>query len=280
MQKGLAYSNQALENRLIFLSDDSNILIIVEDRGKEYEYDFIFKKMFDNINIGFLAMGGKKGVKKLFKKHPVEYERKPLLYLVDGDFEILLNDNLINHSNFIYLKKYNFESYFINKNSICNFVTLKMKKTESDAMKLFNYDHWLNNTYSHFKELFLYFAIVQDHPDRLSDKKNVGLGAYYFLKDDGSINEDKIREYKEGVKLLLSNIDLLVSNMEKKFDENLEGDCSRLICGKYIIDCLLNHLKCKFKLKISDTELRNHLLDNFNINDFNYIKDKINEIII
>ena len=66
--------------------------------------------------------------------------------------------------------------------------------------------------------------------------------------------------------------------MENKFTKNLGGDCSRLICGKYIIACLTNNLKNNLHLKFKDRELRNYLIDNFNIKDFNFLKDKIEEL--
>lgn len=67
MKEELAYSEQGAENRLLFLSDDSKLLIFVEDKGKEYEYEYIFAKMFEQYKIGVFAMGGKSAVKKLFK---------------------------------------------------------------------------------------------------------------------------------------------------------------------------------------------------------------------
>lgn len=278
MKEELAYSEQGAENRLLFLSDDSKLLIFVEDKGKEYEYEYIFAKMFEQYKIGVFAMGGKSAVKKLFNKYREEYNHKPLLYLVDADFDLLLNKNIINHTNFIYLKKYNIESYFINNKSIFNFVKLTMRMKQSDVLNKFNYDVWLKDTYSNFKELFLYFAIVQDRPDIFGSKKNVALSPYLFLEDKGTINTNKIKNYKSELESIFGNIDILFSDMENKFKKNLNGDCSRLICGKYLIACLLNYFKNSLSIKIKDSELRNHLLDNFDIKEFNYIKDRIDHL--
>lgn len=278
MQEKLAYSKQGLKNRIIFFSDDSKILIFVEDENKEFEYDYIFDKMSEQFKIKVLALGGKSAVKKQFNQYNEKYKNKPVLYLVDADFDLLLNQNLIIHPNFIYLQKYNIESYLINKESILKFIQMLKRIKKSDVLKVFNYDVWLKDAYSSLKELFLYFAIVQSRPDIFGGKKNVDLGFYSFLGENNTIDGNKIKKYKKELELIFDDIDILVSDMENKFTKNLGGDCSRLICGKYIIACLTNNLKNNLHLKFKDRELRNYLIDNFNIKDFNFLKDKIEEL--
>ena len=115
MEEGLFYSEEALINRVIFLSDSNEINIIVEDEYKEYEYENILNRLFSYQLIlnNIFPMKGKPGVKKAFEEYGAFYDGKPTIYLVDGDFDIIMNKDMVEHPNYIYLDKY--------KNRICLF---------------------------------------------------------------------------------------------------------------------------------------------------------------
>lgn len=99
MEEGLFYSNEALMNRVLFYSDKNEINIFVEDEGKEFEYEHIFERLFSReIKIDkIFPMKGKEGVKKAFDEFGVESEGKIAIYLVDGDFDLILEKDMVNH---------------------------------------------------------------------------------------------------------------------------------------------------------------------------------------
>ena len=45
---GLTFSDDALSNRSLYLSEFNDINFFVEDKGKEFEYEEIFERLFDN----------------------------------------------------------------------------------------------------------------------------------------------------------------------------------------------------------------------------------------
>lgn len=97
MEDGLFYSESALLNRVLFYSDYNDINIFVEDEFKEFIYENIFQRMFNyKIKINkILPMKGKKGVEKAFQEYGGAYDGKPAIYLVDGDFDLVMGKEMI-----------------------------------------------------------------------------------------------------------------------------------------------------------------------------------------
>lgn len=136
MENTLSYSEEALINRVLFLSDFNEINIFVEDEYREFEYERIFDRLFSyklKINHIF-AMKGKNGVKKAFEQYGDKYDNKPAIYVVDGDFDLILKKDVIHHNNFIYLEKYNIESYYIDKDATFRFMSGKMKERRKSPL--------------------------------------------------------------------------------------------------------------------------------------------------
>ena len=84
----LIYSEEGLRNRAIFIKNDINIYI--EDTGKEYLYEEVFKRLFNGkykINAIF-SLGGKINVLKEFiRKGNKDSKGNPNIFLLDGDFD-------------------------------------------------------------------------------------------------------------------------------------------------------------------------------------------------
>ena len=89
MEDGLFYSESALLNRVLFYSDYNDINIFVED-------EFKINKI--------LPMKGKKGVEKAFQEYGGAYDGKPAIYLVDGDFDLVMGKEMISSPNYIYVE--------------------------------------------------------------------------------------------------------------------------------------------------------------------------------
>lgn len=104
------------------------------------------------IKIGeIFPMNGKKGVEKAFEEYGNSYENKPAIYIVDADFDIVMEKEMIQDENYIYLEKYNIESYFVDKRATIKYMARKLKKRQKEVKEIINYQMWESNTYKEGK---------------------------------------------------------------------------------------------------------------------------------
>ena len=129
----LTYSKDALLSRVLFLASKTELNIFVEDADKEYEYEEIFERLLPKgikINCIF-PTGGKKELEVAFSLFGSNIDYGKCFFIADGDFDIILGKRMIVADNFIYLKRYNIESYFLHKN------TTKSQKHHSNLSQQF-----------------------------------------------------------------------------------------------------------------------------------------------
>lgn len=278
MDDGLFYSEEALMNRVIFLSEHNDINIFVEDIDKEYEYENIFNRMFNyQININHIfAMNGKIGVEKAFKQYGEVYDGKPSIYLVDGDFDLIMGKDMIEHPNYIYLEKYNIESYYIDRRAIIRFVSGKIKKRQRDVEEIVQFDLWSTDTYGWLQTLFLNYILVQD---KFPNEKNVGIPGHSYLKSNGLEDEVKIKKYVDTLKERVSDYENLIKLIYKKYVNKLNEDSTRLICGKYLLASLSQYLRKRVNKPFKEEDFKYYLLSEFDITCLNYVKNRVERVL-
>lgn len=278
MAEGLFYSEEALLNRVIFLSDSNDINIIVEDEYKEYEYENIFNRLFSyQIKINnIFPMKGKPGVKKAFEEYGANYEGKPSIYLVDDDFDTIMEKEKVEHSNFIYLDRYNIESYYVDKRATLKFMAGKMKRRQRDIAGEIDYESWENTTYRKLENLFINYVIGQVV---FPEEKNVGISPYVYIDSQGYIDHNKINEYVIQLQERISNYEELYIFYNEKYEKLLEGNASRLICGKYVIASLSQYLRKKVNTTFKEDDFRYYLVGEFDIRKLDYVKERIEELL-
>lgn len=274
MEDFLEYTREALLNRVMFLSSANEINIFVEDRGKEYEYQNIFERLFDNEVIvrKIFAVGGKSEVEKAYREYGDIYDDKKNFYIVDGDFDMLLDKPMIDKPNYIYLHRYNIESYYIDKNAMLSYMAGKMKKVKEEVDSEICYDAWYEDTYRKLEHLFLAYAVAQRE---LPGEINVGISGYTYLDEQGFISLEKVEAYENRLKEKIANYNIKLNMCKKRYEEVLSSDSTRLICGKYIFCSLIQYLRNRTKKKIKEEEFRYFMLSMFDISCLNYIKQKI-----
>lgn len=278
MAEGLFYSEEALINRVIFLSDSNDINIIVEDEYKEYEYENIFNRLFSyQIKINnIFPMKGKPGVKKAFEEYGANYEGKPSIYLVDDDFDTIMEKEKVEHSNFIYLDRYNIESYYVDKRATLKFMAGKMKRRQRDIVGEIDYESWENTTYRKLENLFINYVIGQVV---FPEEKNVGISPYVYIDSQGYIDDNKINEYVIQLQERIPNYEELYIFYNEKYEKLLEGNASRLICGKYVIASLSQYLRKKVNTTFKEDDFRYYLVGEFDIRKLDYVKERIEELL-
>ena len=278
MEEGLFYSGEALINRVLFLSDSNDINVFVEDECKEFEYENILNRMFAyRITIkNIFPMKGKPGVRKAFEEYGSNYEGKPSIYIVDDDFDTIMDRSKIKHPNYVYLNKYNIESYYVDESVVMRFMAGKMKKRQRDIVAELSYDVWKNNTYQNFEELFINYVIAQRV---FPSEKNVGISPYKYLDSEGNINHDVITQYISDLKTRVQNYDELYDYYMSRYNEYLEGDASNLICGKYVLASLARYLRKKANVNFKEDDFRYYLVSEFDIKKLNFLKERMLNIL-
>lgn len=278
MAEGLFYSGEALLNRVLFLSDFNEVNIFVEDEYKEYEYENIFNRLFSyELKISnIFPMKGKIGVKKAFEQYGVAYEDKPSIYIVDGDFDVIMDKEMIVHENFIYLEKYNIESYYVDKKATMKYMAGKLKKTQKIVASKIDYDGWEDKTYDQLKELFINYIIAQKV---FPSEKNVGISPHKFIDSEGYFEHNLITDYVNQLKVRVPNYDTLYSTYKQKFIDKLNGDISRLVCGKYVLASLTQYLRNTTGANFKDEDFKYYLVGEFDIKKLEFLKVRVLNIL-
>lgn len=278
MEDVLEYTSEGLLNRVMFLSSANEINIFVEDRDKEYEYQNIFERLFcDEIIIKkIFATGGKLEVEKAYREYGDVYENKKNFYIVDGDFDLLLDKPMIDKPNYIYLQKYNIESYYIDKNATLLYMSGKMKKVKEEVDSEIGYDDWYVDTYGKLEHLFLAYAVAQKE---LPEEINVGISGYTYLNEQGFVSIEKVNDYETKLKERIVDYALKLNMCKERYEEVLNSDPTRLICGKYLLCSLAQYLRKKTRKTFREDDFKYFMLSMFDISCLNFVKQRIMALI-
>ena len=277
MTHELHFSDSALLNRSYFYDGINDVNIFVEDADSQYYYETIFHRLLgEKYRIrSIFPCGGKSAVKKVYFERGRYTEEIKNIYIVDGDFDRLINlDKMINDSHFIYLKMYNIESYIINEPGVCKFLKYKLKCLDSEAHDRLKYADWYNRIIKEAKDLFLFYCFIQKVDP---EKPNVGRSHYDFIdKNTGFERTDgKYQSYQKRVlddyPNAITEIELIKKDYENIYGNNYES----LICGKFLISSLHSYLLSivkNCKKRIDKDELFSWLIESFNIEKLDYIR--------
>lgn len=270
----LSYSEDALLSRVLFLASKTELNIFVEDAGKEYEYEEIFERLLPTglkVNCIF-PTGGKPGLEEAFDLFGSKEEYGKCFFVADGDFDIVLGKHMITADNFVYLKKYNIESYLLHRNTVLKFMRPKLKRTLKETAEIIQYDEWLSIVTPYFQKLFSLHCVVQKYHPEI---KNVGRGIEQFLDKNGYPNEISYNRYKSEISSFVPDIEQAIGEMLKLLENTYGSDPSNYICGKSFISSLKSMLNTKLNKGISYDELKSSLISGFEISSLFYVRDKL-----
>lgn len=274
----LKYSNEATATEYLFFRDLNDINIFVEDEGKEYEYETIFKRMLGSKYkvTKILGVGGKVELKKCFAEFGLVNPDDPNIkniYIADGDFDrYIYKDQMINSPHFIYLKAYNIENYFIDKSASEKFAKGQLKCSDGEVELKVDYDNWKSKIVNQASKLFFYYCYMKkDYPE----EKSVSRSPYLFLdSQNGFEREGAFEEYQNHVLFLNPNAVEKVEKIKESYYQ-LNDDEFNIICGKFLFESLYCHIRNITKIKFRKDDFRWHLICNFNINTLGYVKERI-----
>ena len=281
------YSDDANAARYLFLRATNDINFFVEDKDKEYEYEEIFDRMFKGryrINSIF-GVGGKQQLKDRFREFGVcDPESNAInIYLADGDFDIILTPSaMIHNQNFIYLKAYNIETYYIDENAIIEYLRGVLKLRKKEVKTLLNFKSWYDKIVEQLSLIFLTHCFVQKHCQGIV---NVQKGPGFFIDEKSRFeregSHDKyINEIIEKSGNTLEQITLLTDEIKNMYIEIYGNDFLYLLCGKYLLFSLYHYILGILDKKNLDSRLLKwDLIRHFDINKLNYLKESVQELI-
>ena len=117
----LRYSDEGLAARPAFFAPYHDVIIIVEDEGKENFYTELINRLLRGklSNTQVLGVGGKRQVLERFEGREGNPHGWREFYLVDGDFDGLLGRQSPNSHVFFRLRRYDIESYLVEEAAVC-----------------------------------------------------------------------------------------------------------------------------------------------------------------
>lgn len=276
---GLQFSPEALSNRPLFLSHLNEINLFVEDVGKEYAYEEIFERLFDNqiAIFSIFPLGGKSAViGEHSKRQIVDSDGKLNIFIIDGDFDNLWEDRKIISPNLIYLTRYNIESYYCSTNAIIRFLRSSFRRSRKEIESRINLDNWRHCLCRDIGKLFILFAVVNRYQPTL---QNVTRGTGKFLDKNGQLITQSYNDYFQTVSEQIGDIDLLINEVTNKISLQFEGSEEKkilsIICGKYQFESLCRMLSVCYRKNINRESFRNFLISNFDLEPLYFLKDKI-----
>lgn len=270
----LYFSNEALLSRIYFFDGLNDINLYVEDADSQYMYETIFKRLLgEQYNIQTIfPCGGKKAVEKMFTERGHRTEKIKNIYVVDGDFDRLISpEDMIQDSQFVYIKMYNIESYFFNEKGLSSLVKSKLKCMDADAHKYLNYTNWYNRIVDEAKDLFLCYCYIQKNKLGIP---NVNRSHYEFIdgqtgfkRTDGAFEKYKTELYKSN-----PGAEAEIQMIRHEFERNFGCHYEVLICGKFLLSSLHSYLYTIVKRSINKDDLLWCLVNSFDVNKLDYIK--------
>ena len=268
------YSEEGLLTRVIFLASQNDLNIFVEDSNKEYEYEEIFERLFSRdlrINCIF-PTGGKPFLEEAFTLFGMSCEYGKTFFIADGDFDEAMERDMIVADNFVYLRRYNIESYLLHKEAIIRFMRPKLRKTLCETENLLKYDEWYTTVAPFFKKLFSLHFVVQKY---CPEVENVKRGYARFLESNGLPKEEEYDKYKAEISSFITELDEKLSDAIADLERVYGDDGVNFVCGKCYIGSLKLYLNTFVKKGLSDDDIKAVLISQFDVNELKYVSDKL-----
>lgn len=283
----LLYSEDGNAARYVFLKQYNDINFFVEDKDKEYQYEEILQRMFGNeYDVKYIfSTGGKEHLKERFNefgKVDPDNPKKINIYIADGDFDAFLHrDGMINDENFLYLRTYNIENYYIDETAVIRFMAGALHMRQNEVKEFINFKSWLEEILEYAKKIFFYYCYMQKYYYDVQNVPNVSIGPKYFIDEktgfarEGAL-ERFVVEMNEKHAILLDERKAEFLEIKSSYEAIYGDSYFELICGKFLLWSLYSYLESKLPRKNMDYKvLEWDLIRNFDINKLLYLKDKI-----
>ncbi len=249
----LRYSLKAKRLYSRFFNYRNDIDIYTEDEEKDKEF---YTRLFSRLLAGsgvkindITPLGCKRDVIEHCKNEPKTDRKK--IFIVDGDIDLIFNNNVANIENLFVLQAYCIENFLIDEKSATEFLYMNIGTDSKEKIKkTLNFEKWLSYNSESLIDLFLHFSI----------QKEIGqnfllYNANRFKKvnnKENILDIEAVKAYKETIRkeILLElseeQYNKILENRRKKWKATNEN-MLKIVSGKDYLLPLLQFRIQKFK---------------------------------
>lgn len=273
-----AFGVDALAAVDVFLFEFNDLLLYVEDREQENLYLQIFKKIVPGTRVeNIFPLDGKENILNHCRDNPVS--RKPAFYLVDMDYDDLLN-KIESDDRIIYLRRYSIENYFFEIDSIIDLIVSEHPRiSRADVQTHLYFDRFITSTLVAIRPLVRAFFLTQLHD---AGEKGCGLAIESFTTQHRYlIDKEKVEKYEGKLfeKLRQKNLYNSLEEMRAAGDRFISYDLKDIFhraCGKHLLSLLSHWLSEHWGVKnITHDSFSYRLASNCTFDSLKYISDRV-----
>lgn len=263
-----------------------DLFLFIEDEKIPYVYEELIARMYaENVKIGkVFKLKAKDKVIEVFKKWEQNKKKSNnFLFIVDKDFDYWKGKESIIHNHFLELTRYTIENFYIDKNSAEYLIKInKPELNNEDIIKLLNWDNWLKMICENLQDLFVSYVIVNKY--NLSIENCSINPGRYLCNESEYIVKNEIDKYVKNVQEILKisqeQYDIEYKEIISYYKNTGQIDYHSLIKGKYLFKAMLIHVSKIVEKKLKEDPLIISLIVNkLDINNFNFLKDRIELIL-
>lgn len=256
----------------ILYTQFNEVNFYIEDTDQEHLYFHILKKIFHDIKLEkIFPLNGKTNVIDECRKNCGD---KNKIFIVDKDFDDILNSKINDLPNLFYLNRYSIENHLVDKSSIYELIREKNPKLkDSDIEQKFDYNKMICDVEC-LRELSVIFLMIMKH-NLQENYFKINCNRDYNITSDFNYKSPDILNYIENIKNKLSanNINYIdeYNNLEEHF--NSSEKYLKNIHGKSLLKMIKSYLETLKMINDYSLESFVYILGkNIEANNFMYIK--------
>lgn len=158
----ITYKDYILPTISIFFKYKNDVDIFIEDSNDEEFYKTLFQRLLGKRMIAkVFSCGCKSKTIKACDNDQTKRNRKRL-YIVDGDLDLIFNNNRNDLLYFYVLDRYCIENFLLNEDGIIETLHDIIIADREVIKKQLGYNNWLKSIAYHLIELFLHYSIKHE----------------------------------------------------------------------------------------------------------------------
>ena len=236
-------SNGRRAQAILYRSDPNLVLVFVEDEGKENFYDKIMDRVLRDtpmpVHTKVLGLGGKTRVVAEFERWRNNGALRRTFFLIDGDFDELLERAQPTRRHFYQLHRYDIESFLLEEAPFCEIAEEQdPSHTATHFRELFQFESWMSDVLDATIRWVACIAVLRD--------LNVSVPGYSLSLDrfckrrallpDPALIEDGISNVRSSQQAVsLDEFDARMARMLQRMGDT-DRERKRWVSGKH---CLL-----------------------------------------
>ncbi|AHB12902.1 DUF4435 domain-containing protein [Dehalococcoides mccartyi] len=278
----LKYSEEAKKVLPLFYSRYNDVEIFVEDENDEVFYTELITKITDNkLKISrIFGLGGKEKLLQNLQNKIDSSSLSKQFYIVDGDFDIILNREFPNTDRLHVLNAYCVENFLLEEDAICSVVQEDIpNKTFEQWKSKLEFPIWLKESVELLSPLFAFFLLIQKLNLNI---KNVGTDVSIFIDNNLTflLDEEKIalwikNKYSEQNNLNPENLDEMLKSSMLDLGTDWGARKNNICAKKYLLPLLRLYITKREGKLLNYDSFRFRLAKNCSFNSLEPLRNQI-----